>query len=175
MGLEASVYTPDASPIPRDDLVRAAAEAGWFLQTVRDIFDPSRFCTVNSGTVTDGDYFYGWRMSDRYAKDYEQALVSKQVEQLERWAQEDPDRELGAAFIYGQQYQHEYSPDQEAELAEQTGPECVAALKAARLEYLIDLHANNDDFRLDLAKIVCRLRGGLWMDHLNGEWGVVHA
>lgn len=175
MSLEASTYTPDATPIPRDDFVRAAAASGWVLWTVHDIFEPARFRTVRGGELTDGDYFYGWRAGDRHAGDYEQALMCRQVEQLEAWAQEDPERELGAAFVHSRPYQHEYSPEQETELAAETGPEYVAALRSAKLEYLVDLHADNDDFRLDLARLICRLRGGLWVDHLGGEWAIEQA
>ena len=82
---------------------------------------------------------------------------------------------MGAAFIYAQPYQHDCSADQEEELAAEKGPDYVGALRAAKLEYLVDLHANNDSFRLDLARLICRLRGGLWVDHLGGEWGVEPA
>src|SRR5437764_961805 len=129
MSLEASVYTSDASPIPRDELFRAAADAGWVLWTVHDLFEPSRFGTVRGGTLTDGDYFYGWRASDPHAADYEQALAARRVKQLEQWAQEDPVRELGAAFVFTHPYRYEYSPGEEMELAEQTGPEYIAALR----------------------------------------------
>jgi hypothetical protein len=175
MSLEASTYTADTTPIPRDEFVRAAAAAGWVLWPVHDIFEPAKFRTVSGGALTDGDCFYGWRAGDRHAREYERALSARQVEQLEAWAQEDPERELGAAVIYTHPYRHEHSGEQEAELAAQTGPACVAALRSAKLEYLVDLHANNDDFRLDLARLICRLRGGLWMDHLGGEWGVEPA
>lgn len=175
MSLEASTFTADTTPISRDEFVRAAAMAGWVLWPVHDIFEPARFCTVSGGTLTDGDYFYGWRAGDRHAGEYERALAARQVEQLEAWAQEDPERELGAAFIYNQPYRHEHTAEQEAELAAETGPEYVAALRSAKLEYLVDLHANNDDFRLDLARLISRLRGGVWVDHLGGEWGVEAA
>jgi hypothetical protein len=89
MSLEASVYTPDPTPIRRDDLIRAAADAGWVLRAVHDIFEPACFRTVSGGVLTDGDYFYGWRAGDRHAGDYEQALAAQRVEQLESWAQED--------------------------------------------------------------------------------------
>jgi hypothetical protein len=172
MSLEASVYTPDATPVPRDDFVRAAADVGWVVRPVCDLFDAARFCTVNGGVLTDGDYFYGWRAGDRHSADYEQALAARQVKQLEVWAQEDPQRELGAVFIYTRPYEHQYSADEEAALAAQIGLEHVAALRSAKLEYLVHLHANNDHFRLDLARLICRLRGGTWVDHLGGEWGV---
>jgi len=175
MSLEASAYTADVTPIPRDEFVRAAAAADWVLWPVHDIFETARFRTVSDGALSDGDYFYGWRAGDRHANDYERVLAARQVAQLEAWAQEDPDRELGAAFIHTHPYQHEYSAEQDAELAEENGPEYVAALRSAKLEYLVDLHANNDDFRLDLARLICRLRGGLWVDHLGGEWGVEQA
>src|SRR5262245_41807968 len=98
MSLEASTYTADTTPIPRDEFVRAAASAGWVLWPVDDIFEPAQFRTVSGGALTDGDYFYGWRVGDRHASEYERALGSRQVQQLEAWAQEDRDRELGAAF-----------------------------------------------------------------------------
>ena len=78
MSLEASAYTPDTTPIPRDDFVRAVAEAGWVLWPVHDIFEPARFHTVTGGAITDGDYYYGWRAGDRHANDYEQALAARQ-------------------------------------------------------------------------------------------------
>jgi hypothetical protein len=171
VSLDASTYTPDTTPIPRDDFVRAAAAAGWVLWPVRDIFEPELFQTVSGGVVTDGDYFYGWRIGDPHRGDYERALAARQVKELEEWAQEDPDRQLGAAFIYANPYQHEGSPDEGAE----TGQGYDGALRAAKLEYLVELHANNDDFRLDLARLICRMRGGVWIDHLGGEWGVEPA
>jgi hypothetical protein len=170
MSLEASTYTPDTTPIPRDEFVRAAMNAGWVVRPVHDIFQPDRFHSVSGGVVTDGDYFYGWRFNDPQSNDYERALAARKVEQLEAWAQEDQD--LGAAFIHVQPYQHVLSREQEAELAAETSSEYVAALRAAKREYLVDLHANNDDFRMDLARLISRLRGGLWVDHLAGEWGV---
>jgi hypothetical protein len=42
MSLEASAYAPDGTPIPRDALIRAAAEAGWVLWPVHDIFQAHR-------------------------------------------------------------------------------------------------------------------------------------
>jgi hypothetical protein len=160
MSLEASVYTADVTPISRDDLVRVAAESGWVFQPVQDIVEPARFRTISGGVLTDGDYFRGWRTGDRHAGEYERALAAQQVEQLEAWAQEDPERELGAAFIHTQSCRHEYSADQEAQLAAETCPQYVATLRSAKLEYLVDLHANNDDFRLGLARLICRSRGG---------------
>src|SRR5580698_7016677 len=121
MSLEASVYTPNETLIPREDLVRAAADAGWVLCAVHDIFEPSRFGTVSGGMLTNGDYFYGWPACDGHASDYGQALAACRVEQLERWAQEDPERNLGAAFIHTQLCLHDNSPSQDAELAEEMG------------------------------------------------------
>jgi hypothetical protein len=59
MSLEASVYTADVTPVPRQDLVQAAADGGWLLCAVQHVFKPLRFTTVGGGTVADGDYFYG--------------------------------------------------------------------------------------------------------------------
>ena len=86
MSLEASTYTQNTTPILRDDFVRAAADAGWVLWPVDDIFEPARFHTVSGGVVTDGDYFYGWRTGDRHCAEYERALAARQVKQLEAWA-----------------------------------------------------------------------------------------
>jgi hypothetical protein len=55
MSLEASVYTADVTPVPRQDLVRVAADGGWLLCAVRHVFKPLRFTTVGGGTVADGD------------------------------------------------------------------------------------------------------------------------
>lgn len=172
MSLDASTYTPSVEPVSRDDLIRLALESGWILHPVRDIFDPSRFSAVTGGTLNHGDYFYGWKTDDPDAAEYEQTLRAGQVEQLERWAQIDPKRQIGASFIYIIQYDHAslYGGD-DGELTEQNGPEFVAALRLAKLEYLIELHANNDEFRLLLVRLIQKLRGGLWVDHLGGEWG----
>ena len=175
MSLEASAFTADATPIPRDEFVRAAAVAGWVLRPVQGIFDPARFGTVSGGAITKGDYYYGWRAGDRRAGEYARPLAGRRVEQLEAWAREDPEGGLGAAFIHTCLYGHEYTADEEAELAAETGPEYIAAMRSAELEYLVDLHATNDDFRLDLARLICWLRGGLWVDHLSGDWGVEPA
>src|SRR5260370_2969490 len=165
MSLDASAYTANTRPLSRDELSRAVGELGWVLQFVNDIFEPSRFRTISGGMLADGDYVYGWRADDRHFKEYEQALRLRDVAALERWAQEDPDHELGAAFVYIHPYEHDNSPSEDDALRDEMGVEYVQGLKSAKLEYVIELHANNDDFRIDLTQIICRRLGGLVVHH----------
>lgn len=91
------------------------------------------------------------------------------MKQLESWAQEEPEHELGAAFVYVQPYEHDGEADED--MLEESGTDFVVGLRQAKLEYIVELHANNDEFRLYLAQIISGARAGIWVDHLTGEWG----
>src|SRR5258708_11921297 len=132
MSLDASVYAAELKSISRDVLQEKAAQLGWVMHAVHDIFAPEQFGVITGGELSDGDYWYGWRRNDPHAPSYFKALESRDVKQLESWAQQDFEKELGAAFTYFGEYTDDMTPETEQELIESEGTDYVEAMRSAK-------------------------------------------
>jgi len=170
MSLDAFAFCTSAEPIAREELIRAGRERRWVLHAVRDLFEPEKFETCVGGTLKSDDYWYGWHEDDACSSEYAAALAARQVKQLEHWAQQDFDRGLGAAFVHFEPYSFEADADGAEELEETMGPEYVAAVRAATVQYQTDCHSS-DAFYILLVRLIHQLRGGIWVDPVQGEWG----
>jgi len=168
--LDAYVYCPSEEPILRDELIHAAAERGWILRPTRDYYQRASFGVVIGGVLSDEDYWFGWPASDPRGPDYDLALAVRQFEQLEFWNVSDAGSALGAASVTIEPYVFDYTPDEVTDLNADYGAAYVAGLRKARLLYTTNCFSTESLYLL-LARLIQSLRGGIWEEPQEGEWG----
>jgi hypothetical protein len=174
-----SASVPDPTPLLIPELVQAGREAGLILHVARNlVWEPPDFTLVEAGELKDVDYVWGCRPNDSQADLYRHAVEKRQLHQLYAWGPGSCDpTTLGAAEIYvnALPYKDKPPPGSPDDLIARSAD--GALVRQAKVEYVIDPHCQDNEFCLDLARLLRRLRGGMivWQIRARLYWETTAA